>query len=111
MDLNLIFILQTELCDFSFHLFFYHFFPKWIHLQLYHGKQKGGRLGNGIVSFSSPEKAPLSKEMNLGNSLVLQWMGLQASTAGAQVRCLVEEIRSQKPYGIGKKFKKKFYPK
>ena len=68
-------------------------------------------MGNGIVSFSSPEKAPLSKEMNLGNSLVLQWMGLQASTAGAQVRCLVEEIRSQKPYGIGKKFKKKFYPK
>jgi len=30
---------------------------------LYHGKQKGGSLGNGIVSFSSPEKAPLSKEM------------------------------------------------
>ena len=32
-------------------------------------------------------------------------------TQGTQVQCLVEEIRSQKPYGIGKKFKKKFYIK
>lgn len=68
-------------------------------------------LGNGIVSFSSPEKAPLSKETHLGNSLVLQWMGLQASQGPTGSMPEVEEIRSQKPYGIGKKFKKKFYLK
>ena len=113
MDLNLVFILQTELCDFSYHLFlFYHFFPKWIHLQLYHGKQKGGSLGDGIVSLSSPEKSPLSKEHGI---LGIPWCSSgwdsRLPQQGTQVQCLVEEIRSQKPYGIGKKFKKKFYIK
>ena len=34
----------------------------------------------------------------LGNSLVVQWLGLCALTAGAQVQSLVEELRSHKPH-------------
>ena len=35
--------------------------------------------------------------VNLGTSLVVQWLGLQASTAGAQMPCLVGELRSCMP--------------
>ena len=40
-----------------------------------------------------------------GNSLAVQWLGLCASTAGAQVRSLVGELRSCKPHGRAKKKK------
>ena len=43
----------------------------------------------------------------LGNSLVVQWLGLCALTAGAQVQSLVEELRSHKPHSRAKKKKKK----
>ena len=32
-----------------------------------------------------------------GSSLVVQWLGLSAFTAGAQVQSLVREMRSHKP--------------
>ena len=35
-----------------------------------------------------------------GNSLVVQWLGLGAFTAVAQVQPLVKELRSLKPCGI-----------
>ena len=37
-----------------------------------------------------------------GNSLALQWLGLCAFTAGAQVQSLEGELRSRKPYDIAK---------
>ena len=42
-----------------------------------------------------------------GTSLGVQWLGLWASTAGAQVRSLVRELRSHMPQGATKKQKKK----
>ena len=42
------------------------------------------------------------------NSLVVQWLRLDASTAEAQVQSLVRELRSCKPNGTAKK-KKKFW--
>ena len=41
------------------------------------------------------------------NFLVVQWLGLHASTAGGRVQSLVGEIRSHKPKGTVKKKKKK----
>ena len=38
-----------------------------------------------------------------GNSLVVQWLGLSALTAGAQVQSLLGELRSCKPHSAGKK--------
>ena len=38
----------------------------------------------------------------LGNCLAVQWLGLGAFTAGAQVRSLVGELRSRKPCGTAK---------
>ena len=40
--------------------------------------------------------------MNGGNPLVVQWLGLHASTAGAQVWSLVRELRSQKLHNEAK---------
>ena len=42
-----------------------------------------------------------------GNSLVVQWLGLGAFTAVAQVQSLVGELRSPKPRGMAKKKKRK----
>ena len=47
------------------------------------------------------------KERPLGNSLAVQWLGLHASTAMAQVRSLVRELRSHKLRGVAKKTPKK----
>ena len=41
-----------------------------------------------------------------GNSLRVQWLGLSAFTAGAQVRFLVWELRSHKQRGAVQKKKK-----
>ena len=38
---------------------------------------------------------------------MVQWLRLHASTAGAQVRSLVGELRSCMPHGVVKKKKKK----
>ena len=38
-----------------------------------------------------------------GNSLAVQWLGLGAFTAVAQVQSLVGELRSCKPHGVAKK--------
>ena len=43
------------------------------------------------------KKKERKKKMKKGNSLAVQWLGLGASTAGAQVRSLVGELRSRKP--------------
>ena len=40
-----------------------------------------------------------------GNALVVQWLGLGAVTATAQVQSLVGELRSRKPQGTTKKKK------
>ena len=40
-------------------------------------------------------------------SLAVQWLGLQAFTAGAQVQSLVGELRSHKPQGMAEKTKQK----
>ena len=42
----------------------------------------------------------------LGNSLVVQWLGLGTFIAGAQVQSLVGELRSHKSCGVAKKGKK-----
>ena len=49
-----------------------------------------------------------SKHLQTGNSLVVQWLGLCAFTARAQVQSLVRELRSHKPLGAAKK-KEKIY--
>ena len=41
-----------------------------------------------------------------GNSLAVQWLGLNAFTAGAQVQSLVGELRSCKSCSVGKKERK-----
>ena len=38
----------------------------------------------------------------MGNSLAVQWLGLGAVTAVAQVRSLVRELRSHKMCGVAK---------
>ena len=43
--------------------------------------------------------------MSTGNSLAVQWLGLGAFTARAQVQSLVEELRSHKPPGQERKKK------
>ena len=40
------------------------------------------------------------------NSLVVQWLGLRAFTAGAPVQSLIRELRSRKPFDVAKKQKK-----
>ena len=47
----------------------------------------------------------------MGNSLVVQWLGLGAPTARARVRSLVGELRSYKPHGEAKKTTKKRKPR
>ena len=42
-----------------------------------------------------------------GNSLVVQWLGLGAFTAGAQVQSLAGELRSRMPHSVVKFTKKK----
>ena len=49
------------------------------------------------------EKHKEKKKKNLGNYLVVQWLGLCASTAGLQVQSLVKELRSHMPRGIARK--------
>ena len=39
-------------------------------------------------------------EHRMGNSLAVQWLGLGAFTARAQVQSLVGELRSRKPRGV-----------
>ena len=48
-----------------------------------------------------------SKNSEVGNSLVVQWLGLGTFTARAQVRSLVRELKSCKPCSAAKKKKKK----
>ena len=43
----------------------------------------------------------------IGNSLVVQWLGLGTATAMAQVQSLVRELRSYKSCGVAKKKKKR----
>ena len=45
------------------------------------------------------------KNPRLGNSLAIQWLGLDALTAGAQVQSLVRELRSHKLCSGAKKQK------
>ena len=42
----------------------------------------------------------------MGNSLMVQSLGLHTFTAKAQVRSLVEELRAYKLFGVAKKKKK-----
>ena len=42
----------------------------------------------------------------MGNSLVVQWLGLGAFTARARVHSLVRELKSCKPCGVARKIKK-----
>ena len=44
---------------------------------------------------------------SIETSLVVQWLRLQASNAGAQVQSQVMELRSYMPSGAAKKKKKK----
>ena len=44
--------------------------------------------------------------MRVGNSLAVQWLGLQASTAEGMVRPLVRELKSYMTQGHQKKKKK-----
>ena len=57
----------------------------WVNLQ----------LGGDIVTFKN--------WLQIGSSLAVQWLGLGAFTAVAQVQSLVEELRSHKPLGEKKK--------
>ena len=41
----------------------------------------------------------------LGTSQAVQWLRLHASTAGAQIRSLVRELRYHKPQNVAKKKK------
>ena len=43
------------------------------------------------------------KSQSMGNSLAVQWLGLGAFTAGAQVQSLLGELRSCKPRSAAKK--------
>ena len=43
------------------------------------------------------------KKKKLGNYLVVQWLGLHASTVGLQVQSLVKVLRSHMPCGIARK--------
>ena len=43
----------------------------------------------------------------MGTSLVIQWLRLQASTAGAGIWTLVGELKSCMPYHVAKKISKK----
>ena len=43
------------------------------------------------------------KKLRLRNSLVAQWLGLKAFTAGAQVQSLVRELRSYQLCSTAKK--------
>ena len=57
-------------------------------------------LNSSCMSKSTEE---LLKNSPLGNSLEVQWLGLGAFTAVAQVQSLVGELRSCKPHGVAKK--------
>ena len=43
-----------------------------------------------------------SKWYPVGNSLVVQWLGLDAFASRARVQSLVGELRSYKPWGVAK---------
>ena len=45
---------------------------------------------------------------NFGNSLVVQWLGLSAFTAGTRVQALVWELRYRKLCGTAKRKKEEF---
>ena len=47
------------------------------------------------------------KELRFGNSLAVQWLGLSAFTAVAQVQSLVGELRSPQAMRCSQKEKKK----
>ena len=57
---------------------------------LYHWTTKEAQI-NYILQFK--------KKSGLENSLVVQWLGLHASTAGAQIQSLVGKLRSHKLHG------------
>ena len=57
-------------------------------------------LNSSCMSKSTEE---LLQNSPLGNSLEVQWLGLGALTAVAQVQSLVGELRSCKPHGVAKK--------
>ena len=46
-------------------------------------------------------------DLNSRNSRAVQWLGLGAFTARAQVQSLVQELRSGRPLGAAKRKKKK----
>ena len=46
------------------------------------------------------------KQMETGNALAVQWLGLREFTAGAWVQTLLRELRSHKPCSMAKKEKK-----
>ena len=49
----------------------------------------------------------INQKENVGNSLVVHWLGLDDFTAVARVQFLVRELRSHKPCGAVKKETKK----
>ena len=55
-------------------------------------------LGWALIQYDS-----LVSNLGTGNSLAVQWLGLHAFTAGAQVQSLVRELRSCKQCGAAKK--------
>ena len=67
-----------------------------------HGFVMGHRLKRILQGSSTSGR---SRNTKGGNSMVVQWLGLCASTA--EVRSLVGELRSHKPVRDGKKKKKK----
>ena len=76
--------------------------------------------GRSRVPKLRPSRAKINKflknikkkkeENSLGNSLVVQWLGLGSLTAVAQVQFLVGELRSRKPRGKAKKRKLYYFP-
>ena len=64
-------------------------------------------ISKGDVIQKSPLKKKKKRNGIFGNSPVIQWLGLHAFTARAWVQSLVGELRSHKPFSVGKKKKKK----
>ena len=62
-------------------------------------------MGRGELVEGSQKVQTPSYKINSGNSLLVQWLGLRASTAGAQVPSLVGELRSHKLCGPAKRKK------
>ena len=63
--------------------------------------------GNMSFAIKQQENIIIVKKYIVGNSLVVQWLGLGAFTAMARVRSLVGELRSCRPRGVAKKINKK----